>query len=140
MMKHAVLIILLVSSLQSCKVNSDDDVSIEASCPKAEILRTTRYSDVPNSGCLVNDYKIVGNALTLSIGVSGCNFQRNFRFVIDEAKSKSMPPQQNAKMFIEEQSCQAYFEFDICYDISNVERPTVLKLPYKSGVQSIEIN
>jgi len=139
-MKHVLLIIMVFSSLQSCRVKTDDDVSIEFDCPSAEILKSTRYSDLPNSVCTVSDYKLVGNALTVSLGLSGCNFQRRFSLVIDEAKSKSMPPQQNAKLVFDEQACQAFFEFDICFDVSKLDRPTVLNLPYKSGVRSIEIN
>ncbi|MFT5512142.1 MAG: hypothetical protein ACI8SE_000537 [Bacteroidia bacterium] len=139
-MKQLSLLFLCLSLLYSCKPNSDDDVSIEIDCPKAEVLVHNRYVDFEPQYCLIKEYKITGNSLRLSIGISGCNFFREFRFIVDEEKSKSLPPQQNAQMVFVPQNCLTYFEFEICFDISDIERPTTLNLPNVAGVKSIEIN
>ena len=139
-MKPFSLVFLCLVLLQSCKPNSDDDVSIEIECPKAQIVSTDRFDDFEYQECAITYYKITGNSMRLSLAISGCNFQRNYRFIVDEAKAKSLPPQQRAQLVFEPQACQAFFEYDICFDISAIERPTILKLPNSSGVTSIEIN
>lgn len=139
-MKLVIPLLILLVGFQSCKQSTDDDVSIEIDCPKAQISSTSAFDNLPSQAFEITNYKVVGNSLRLSLALSGCSFQRNFRFVVDEAKSKSLPPQQNAKLVFDQQSCQAYFEFEICFDVSNIERPTVLKVPTSGGIKRIELN
>ena len=139
-MRHFLILLVCIGMFQSCRVKTDDDVSVEIDCPTFEEISHNRYTDFPYQDCKVTDYTIIGNSLRLSLALSGCNFQRNFRFLVDESKSKSMPPQQDAKLVFDPQSCQAFFEFEICFDISGLSRPTVLNLPYTEGIQAIEIN
>lgn len=139
-MRQILFIIIVLLGFQSCKQATDDDVSIEIDCPKAQVNTSTTFNNLPALSFEMTDYKLVGNSLRLSLALSGCSFQRNFRLVVNEAKSKSLPPQQDAKLIFDEQSCQAYFEFEICFDVSEIERPTILKIPTSGGIKSIELN
>ncbi|MFT5723458.1 MAG: hypothetical protein ACI9JN_000571 [Bacteroidia bacterium] len=140
-MKNLLIILICFVGVQSCKQSTDDDVSIELDCQKAEIYVHQRFEDLSNDFFELKDYTIIGNTLRLDIKMSGCNFQRNYRLIIDEAISKSLPPQQNAKLTFNQQSCSAIFEFQICFDISNIPRPTDLKLPpATAGIKTIHIN
>lgn len=139
-MKKWLPIVLLLLMAQSCKQASDDDVSIEIDCPSAEVLKSDKFDNFPTQAYQIQGHRLVGNSLRLSLALSGCNFQRNFRLVVDEAKAKSLPPQQQARLVFDEQSCQAYFEFEICFDVSKIERPTILIFDTAAGTKRIELN
>jgi len=139
-MKQVIPLLILLLGFQSCKQSTDDDVSIEIECPKAQITSTAAFDNLAAQSFELTGHKLVGNSLRLSLALSNCSFQRNFRLVVDEAKAKSLPPQQQAKLVFDAQSCQAYFEFEICFDVSDIERPTILKLPTSGGIKRIELN
>jgi hypothetical protein len=140
-MSRILYIFICLSMLASCNQGTDDDVSIELDCPSLEVLKSDKFKDLDIQTCEIKDYKLTGNSLKLSLSYTGCSVPRVFRLVVDEAKSKSYPPQQNAKLAYEQQSCQATFSFEVCFDVSELERPTVLKFPQTaSGIQSIAIN
>ncbi|MBO6517270.1 MAG: hypothetical protein JJ975_12035 [Bacteroidia bacterium] len=145
-MKTTLLYSLIIFALASCSVCGGDDddpivTNIKETCPTATFMNHDQLDTLQNG-----DFHLIGfrydnvdQNLKLDIGINGCSFERDFNLLISNAESKSMPPQRVAKLVFEEQFCDAAFSGTICFDVSQLNKPTVLKLETRSGTQSVRI-
>ncbi len=124
----------------SCNSANDDDVEVDiSSCPPVEIVKRTVFDSNDLQEFELVSHTLTRNTLKITMKVRGCNFQRNFRLLISEEKSKSNPPQQDVKLIFTEQNCNSLFDLTICFDVSSIDRPAVLKFPHDNGVTEIEL-
>lgn len=134
-------ITLFFSSCVLCGGVDDDfdNVSIPVTCFETLIPAQTDFQNEPGAAFTLNSFVIDGDFLKMNVGISGCDLDRNFKLLVSPFKSKTNPPQQEAKLSFEEQPCSAFLLTELCFDISILERPTVLKIETNNGTQSLLI-
>ena len=138
-----VLLAFGLFSLSGCLCGGDDDFGldpIELDCFETVITPTNQFDTTRIPFYSAPGFSVEGNYLKATLAFSGCDPNRDFKLLVDEARIKTNPPQQNAKIVFEEQFCQAFFQVPVCFDISNLERPVNLRLETSQGTQIIRIN
>lgn len=78
--------------------------------------------------------------LKLNLGYSGCSADRDFTLLISTTAAKSLPPQRAAYIQFNEQACLAYFNREVCFDISSLTEKTILTFEVNGKPLSIEVN
>lgn len=139
-MKNLYLIVLLSLIGVTCN-NVDDEVPVaEGSCPEVEVQTHQQFLNSNDGDFFLRDYRIVGNTVELDLKIPSCNFQRDFRFLIDEEIITDTKYEHNARLAFNIQSCNNPLEYTICFDISTIKRPRILRLFTNEGYKKIEIN
>ncbi len=138
--------VLALTTITSCICGGDDcddlNTNIEEHCPDLFITSQSQLDSLTPGNFSLESFRIdhIDQNVKLEISLSGCSFSREYNLFVSEAKAKSLPPQQDAKLVFEEQACDAVFNGVICFDYSKLERPTVLKLQTSTGIESILID
>lgn len=86
------------------------------------------------------EHSVQKGMLTLKIGFSGCDPDRDFALWISNVASKSLPPKRTASINFTEQACLAYFVKELCFDISFLTEKTILTFHVIGQVKEIEVN
>ncbi len=137
-------LLIVLFSFTGCICGGDDDDfgldPIDLDCFDNEIVTTSSFDNLSTQSVSITDANVSGNFVTLGLAFSGCDVNRNFKLVIDEAQIKTEPPIQRAKIDLDEQLCQAFFQVPVCFDISKLERPVILRFETQQGERDVRIN
>lgn len=134
-------VLLLFSSCVICG-GDDDDFFMDdpVSCEAVELVTQDSFINQESGEFTLNSINLSGNNIQLGVNLNGCDLNRNFTFFVSKARSKSLPPQQEAILVFEPQVCDANFSTTLCFDVSELERPVDLKFKTPNGVETISLN
>ena len=139
-MKSLFAFLLLCLVGISCN-NVDDELPVaEGVCPDIEIQTHKQFLNTNDGDFFLNNYRIVENTIELDLKIPSCNFQRDFRFLIDEDATDEKGFEHNCRLNFNIQSCNNPLEYTICFDISALKRPKVLTIFTNEGFKKISIN
>ena len=115
-MNKSLILIFSIFLFLSCDDKND---KIE---PQNEsvIINNSLYNKTITNNYTITDVKLIGNALTIKISVSGCDGNSWEAILVDANEIlESFPVQRNIKLALEnKEACLAVFEKEFTFDIS----------------------
>ena len=103
-----------------CSKNDDNDFSL---CDDQVIVSVVDYVSAPDDLLTIISAEITGDCLKIQYGSSGCDGSTWELKLIDSGMILySNPPQRNLRLSMKnDELCDAYFEKEISFDISNLQ-------------------
>ena len=133
-----ILILAVVSTLiVSCSSREDVDTFPKTECPRIQLIDT--FSQAAIQSITILESSADEKNIKLKVGVSGCDINRPFTFLVSSAMMKSLPPQQNACIKFPEQMCEAYFTTTLCYDRTSIKQETILNIHTANEVVKLRL-
>lgn len=115
-----IYIIIIGLVFTFCSKNDDNDFSV---CENQVIVSADEYVSAPDDLLTIINAQISGDCLKIKYGSSGCDGSTWELKLIDSGIIlESSPPQRNLRLSIKnDELCDAYFEKEISFDISNLQ-------------------
>ncbi len=103
-----------------CSKNDDNDFSL---CGDQVIVSAVEYVSAPDDLLTIISAEITGDCLKIKYSSSGCDGSTWELKLIDSGMIlESNPPQRNLRLSMKnDELCDAYFEKEISFDISNLQ-------------------
>lgn len=129
----AILLLPLFILLSGCEKQLSKTIICYPECDQKVLVSETQYINAPNDALHIYETEIHGDCLGIKFGSSGCSgVSWIVKLVASEAILKSLPPQRNIRLSLENNElCEAYFTREMYFDISELrsgEDGTILNI------------